>query len=336
MKPIIRWLLFFFIGYPFQLAVYVIYLFVHLYWRIFEYKKVTNRQDPVHQFSFEPGSNLGFGTRVDGQLLDNHDDHGAFTMYGHIQELGLSKLVRNGNFVRRYETSDPDNLRMVSGDVVVAWCFAATNKHVNLEKLKPRILESAGNYLKNLGTCSNDEKNNGWVSNRCNNFGINFCPDSEAWGIGQPMAGPQFYTNSCLFALASKFSLKWKIIFWIHWILMGGWYWMWSPVIYTKNKPVHYAKDITMKALWVHKFVFGNRWWIRIPMETITYKLSTHVNDLFYAILGKLGAWPLPESMNAFFSQKYNATSVYQIGDMNGFLPRAIQDLNEQAKGIQK
>lgn len=338
MKALRRWLFFPSIGYPFQILLYIIYPFVHLYWRLFVYEKVKEQKIPQH----ETCPDFIAKTRFHGMFIDNEDDHGAFTMYGFA---GFNSLVclldSEGNFVRRTEAWNSDegefefNRKMVSGDVVVAWCFAMS--HDMHPAIKGTVTKAAWNYLKNLGTRSYcDGRNNGDVSNRCNNFGINYCPDSDLLRIGQPMAGPQFYTNSCLFALASCYSWKWKFVFWAHWIFLGGWYWAFSPVIYTKSKPVHYAKDIVMKSLWVHKVIFGNRWWIRIPMRTITLKLSEYKNDLFYAMCGIQNFRPMPAVMNAFFSQKADATSRCNPNDMNPYLSFAIDEMYELSNKINK
>jgi len=325
----VRWTLFIFIGLPFQLLVFIIYPFLWVYWRLCIYEEVYPQKEAPHQ-----DVPVEVKMRANGWLLDNADDHGAFTMYGAIKERGLELLNLNGDFMRRFDDHGDHNLKKVSGDVVVAWCFAATHKGLNLKRLEWTIRSAAWNYLKHLGTRSYDEKNNGWVSNRCNNLGINFCPDSDLFKIGQPMGGPQFYTNSCLFALASLFSYRWKLVFWIHWILLGGWFWMWFPIIYTKSKPVHYTRDITMKALWVHKFVFGDQFWISLPMWTITTRLSTHENPLFRAMYGWIPGNITP-AMNAFFSQRHDAGSIYVKNDMNPVLGRAIMDLYQQSKDIE-
>lgn len=329
---IMRWFLFIFVGYPTQLIVYILYPFAHLYWRLFIYEKIKDQKIPTHEMvSME---DYPIRMRINSKLLDNTDDHGAFTMFGFIKEEGLSLLLMMNNFVRRVDDIGVYNLSKVSGDVVVAWCFAATHEKVRLKNLEWEVRGAAWNYLLNLGTCSFDADNGGWVSNRCNNFGINFCPDSEVLGLGQPMAGPQYYTTSALFALASFFHWKWKVVFWIHWILMGGWYWCWSPVIYSKTKPVHYAKDIVMKSLHVQQFVFGRRWWIIRPMAFITFKISEYRNELFYAICGFHPGYGMSPVMNAFFSQKADASSRLVPNDMNPYLTTAMMDLYKQTRGF--
>jgi hypothetical protein len=329
---LLRWTLFLLVGLPIQALVYVVYPLLYLYWRIAIYK-APQGDKILAQHEQIPQQYPGYAVRANGLLLDNVDDHGAFTMYGVIGADGLKLIVdEEGNFMRRYEEPPPHNLRFVSGDTVIAWCFAYTFTHI-YKKPVDTLLLAAKNYLKYLGTRTYDENGQGYVSNRCNNFGVNYCNDSEAKGIGQPMAGPQFYTNSALFALASQHSVLFKIVFWVHWLLFGGWYWCWAPVMWSKDRPLHYVRDMTMKALYVHKFVFGNRWWIRKPMEHITYDLSNVRNDLWYAMLGLPPVSELPAQMDSFFSQKEDCTS-RPSDRINPLMGPAIKTLAEQARTL--
>jgi len=62
-----------------------------------------------------------------------------------------------------------------------------------------------------------------------------------------------------------------------------------------------------MKALFVHREIFGNRWWIRMPMEKINETVPVR-NGLFEAMLGN-GPSTMPDVMHAFFSQEKDASS---------------------------
>lgn len=325
--PIIRWFLFLTIGIPFQVAVYVLYPLIWAYWRVFVFKK-TDKTLPRH---WEPNFEVGRKTKLDGALLDNDDDHGALTQYGFIGPAGLEVLIdKEGNFARAVTSDFVQNMRYVSGDCVVAWAFAYVTADI---KPKNAARKAALNYLKNLGTLSWDEKNSGDVSNRCNNFGINFCPDSDFLKLGQPAAGPQFYTSSCLFAIAAKDSFFWKVVFWTHWLIMGGWFWAFWPAIYPKDG-LWYVRDITMKALWVHREVFGNRWWIRLPMRLISNSVPIR-NDLFEAMLGNEPG-NLPNVIHAFFSQEKSASSSEALYQSNlrasAYIKKAILKIYNKAK----
>jgi hypothetical protein len=321
--------LFIFIGLPFQAIVFIVYPLLWLYWRVAIFRKV-DKTSPLH---WEPDFEVGSKTRFDGKLLDNDDDHGALTQYGFIGPEGMALLLdKDGNFARSVRDDGTLNMRNVSGDCVACWAFA----YVQMDKaLQPQELarKAAWNYLKNLGTLAWDEKSKGDVSNRCNNFGINYCPDSDIWGIGQPAAGPQFYTNSRLFAIASQGSVFWKIVFWAHWILLGGWYWAFSPAIYPKDG-LWYIRDVTMKMLWVHREVFGDRWWIRMPMKRINESVPVR-NDLFEAMLGNEPG-PMPEVVHAFFSQEKRASSDSQSFEDNlrasAHIKKAIWAIYQKAK----
>ncbi len=327
--PIIRWFLFLTIGMPFQAIVYLLYPLIWVYWRVFIFKK-AEKTLPQH---WEPDFEVGRKTKLNGTLLANNDDHGAMTQYGFVEAAGLNYLIdKDGNLARAIGEDFVQNMKRVSGDCVVAWAFA----YVMIEKnIRPvgMARKVAWNYLKNLGSLSWDEKNSGDVSNRCNNFGINYCPDSDTWGIGQPAAGPQFYTNSCLFAIASQGSVFWKLVFWAHWFLMGGWYWAFWPSVYPADK-LWYVRDIVMKSLWVHKEIFGDRWWISMPMKKVNESVPVR-NDLFEAMIGNEPG-PMPEVMHAFFSQLKSASSEkasFQRNDRaSAHIKKAIWAIYEKAR----
>lgn len=323
--PIVRWIFFILIGIPFQFLIYIIYPVFHLFWRVFIYKD-SPIKDPKHEYVPD---NETFGQIRDSYFHNNDDDHNALTHWGLFWTLpnlglhGLRKLITSdGAFLRRWVTntphdgdSRPDQGFHVSGDCVVSWCFAAAGINLGqnpqlFDLLVSDVERAANHYLKNLGTVSNMPDAKNWVSARCNNFGINFCPDGTL-GLGQPMTGPQFYTNSCLFALAYAWTQKpkWKFIFWTHWFLFGGWFWAFSPVLYTKNWKGGYVRDITMKALWVHLHILGPRWWILHPMEFITFKIAEYRNDLFFAMWGMKISGDLPHNLNPFFSQNFEANN---------------------------
>jgi hypothetical protein len=330
MKALIRWLFFIFIGLPVQGVVYVLYPFVWIYWRLAIYKEL----DGDFKVVMHEQVDLEIGKDSDSNgLLINPDDHGAFSMYGALDCLDGSFAALTdgkGNLVRKREVDGRLNQNNVSGDVLISWLFAFTAPNVTI-KPKFTLMEIAESYLKNLGVLSFDDVNNGDVSNRCNNFGVNYCPDSEVAKLGQPAAGPQFYTSSALFALASQYSFKFKIVFWAHWLLLGGWFWAFMPIVFSKTNRLWYVQDMSMKALYVHKFVFGDRWWIRKPMEHIAFDLSRTRNDLWFAMHGFTSVYDLPESMDSFFSQREDCTS--RLTDrMNGYLGKSINSLAEQAR----
>jgi hypothetical protein len=321
----LRWLIFLFIGIPVQLLVYCLYPFIYGYWRFKVYKKVTDKSNPHHE---KPSPGTGKATLFNNSILDNTDDHGALSMYGFINREGLALLQNDGNFIRKRNADNSLNTQAVSGDVVVAWCFAnilASNK------ADDAVLKSlADNYIKNLGTLSYDNVANGYVSARCSNFGVNLAKDSDVLGLSQPAAGPQFYTNCALFASAYHLGFKYKLIFWAHWLLMGGWYWAFAPVLYPDYDSLWYVRDITMKALYVNLQVFGPKWWITKPMKFITDKTCTYNNDLFNAMLGR-NISELPEAMDCFFSQRENASS--EINDrMSAYIPQAIRDIKKNTR----
>ena len=316
---LVRWSIFLLIGLPVQGLMYLLYPIGCLLWRIFIFEKVETQLIPPHG----PEAPVP-GTRNGGLFLDNRDNHGAFTFYGFITWAGLERLIdKDGNFLRRLNEDWSEDKREVSGDVIGAWAFAQTLiEYKNSSAIKRAI----DNHIKYLGTRSDD----GWVSNKANNVGLNYCPDG--WGnLGQPAAGPQFYTTSCLLALGYDLGFKYKVYFWSHWLLLGGWYWAFCPIIYTKENPLNYVKDITMKALWVHLQVFGPKWWITKPMEFIT-DISLYRNDLFKAMLGEEPVSSFPECTSPFFSQRANCAATPDSSSNSPYLKAALYKIAKISK----
>jgi hypothetical protein len=303
MTAFVRWTLFILIGFPFQLLVLLIYPFVHL-WFVLAIKRNLPRPYKYPEGGVE---NAGIEHEAirDEWFAATMDDHGALKHYGYFMHnpeagfKGLQLLVDDdGGFLRKWQPGKKNRSR-VSGDVVATWCFA----HSLVEIKTPNALRKmAKHYLKHLGCTSND----GWVSARVNNFGLNYCPDG--WkGIGQPMAGPQFWCNSAVFAQAAKhLGGIWKLVFWLHFFLMGGPMWVFSPAIYFKKDKLGYVRDITARAIFAHVEAFGCVWWVMKPLRWIVYDIAEYEVALFYAMFGKMISPKLPEAIDAWHSQHHS------------------------------
>ena len=325
----LHWLMFFFVGLPIQGLIYFVYPFIYAAWLVLVFRPTTHKEQPSHEVISNPL--LGRATIHNGALLDNEDDHGAFSMYGFIQKEGLELLQKDGSLLRKLERDGRMNRWAVSGDVVVAWFFANTlaERRASDEVLK-NVVDT---YIHNLGTLSHDEKIGEYVSARCANFGVNLAKDSDFIYLSQPATGPQFYTTSAVLASAYHLGFKYKAMFWAHWALMGGWYWAWAPVLYPEKNSLLYTRDITMKALYVNLQVFGPRWWITRPMRFINDTIATHNNDLFDAMMGReIGE--LPSAMNPFFSQREDGSSTDSdmSGRMSAYIPEAIRQIQRETK----
>ena len=327
MVLLIRWVLFLTIGLLGQLVVYLLYPLVVLFWALTIYKPVEYKPFALHDFNVPVV--LGNKTLADGKLLDNADNHGAFSQYGFIQKEGLELLQKDGALLRKYHESKLTEQDVVSGDVVIAWFFANTlaDRKVSDEVLK----KVADHYIQNLGMTSKDnEYGRGYVSNRCANFGINYAPDSDFFSITQPAVGPQYYTNAAVLASAYHLGFKYKALYWTHFVVMGGWYWAWVPFIYPDHDSWWYVRDMTMKALYVQLQVFGPKWWITRPMEFINDKTTLVQNDLFNAMMSR-PVGPLPKVMDSFFSQKADGRSA--LSDrMSAYIPGAIFKIQKETK----
>lgn len=321
-----RWLLFFTIGLFFQAVTYILYPFVYLAWSLFIYRPIFHKETPSHEFNLPSG--IGTATIAGGHLLKNADNHGALSQYGFIQKEGLELLQVDGSFIRKYHEDGNHERDVVSGDVVVAWYFA--NSLANRKASDEVTKLVTDTYIKNLGTLSYDEFGQGYVSARCSNFGVNIALDSDVLKLSQPSTGPQYYTTAAALASAYHLGFKYKALFWTHWLVMGGWYWAWAPMIYPDQESWWYIRDITMKSLYVQLQVFGPRWWITKPMKFINDKITSHENDLFNAMM-KRPPGKLPAAMDAFFSQREDASS--NISDrMSAYIPAAIRKIYAETK----
>lgn len=343
----VRWLLFILVGLPFQMMLYLLY---PLFYAYFRFVVVPYRQKDGHVFNYEP--NLMYknhpdhdpsATRDGGVFLDNTDPHNALTHWALWASTGFGGVFgmtllssRTQKTVFRLSENNVVNSPDTSGDCLVSWCFAYTQlSYGERAQLKSSVLAVAEGYLKYLGCLSLAGKSKGWVSNRCNNFGINYCPDD--FPVGQPAGGPQFYTSLSIFALAAKVGgFKWKAVYWIFWLLMGGWYWAWWPFICVRNNGLGYVRDITMKALYVNKWCFGPKWWITKPMEEITYVISECRNEFFVALMGQK-LRHLPPVIDPWMFQKTDAKAPEKLSrDANSYMPYALIQLSRQSQEINK
>lgn len=321
----LQWFVFILIGLPIQIAVYILYPLVYFLWLVLVSSPIHSKQPSSHEAVSDP--TIGKATIYNGALLDNADDHGAFSMYGFIQKEGLELLQTNGSLIRKRNADGTMNRWAVSGDVTVAWFFA--NELADRKASDEVVKNVVDTYIKNLGTLSEDEQGE-YVSARCSNFGVNYAKDSDFLHLSQPAAGPQYYTTAAVLAGAYHLGFKYKALFWAHWLVMGGWFWAFAPVIAPDNNTWLYARDITMKSLYVQLQVFGPSWWIKMPMKFINDGLTTHENDLFNAMMGReIG--PLPSAMNSFFSQ-YDDASSYLNDRMSAYIPDAIRKIKRETK----
>lgn len=336
MTGFVRWVIFLLIGYPIQLVFNLIYPIIHIVWRFREFTFVNPKDRRKPHYSNAEVSARHSSIR-DEFFCDSPDSHNALEHYGlfYVDQAkgkeGLKLLVfEDGAFIRRYWEGRYEG-NYTSGDCVVCWLFAYTlldkvNRPVDV------LRKAARHYLWNLGTKSNMYPSAGWVSSRCNNFGVNYCPDG--WkGLGQPMAGPQFWVNSAVFAQASRdLGGVWKIIFWLHFWMMGGPLWVLSPQLYTRKYKLGYSRDIVMRALFCHLDVFGARWWILYPIKFIHDFIGEGYPALFEAMLGRGSKEDLPKVLSGWHSQNL-------FGDSGGdteniWIPEAVEYVRSRAKQL--
>lgn len=285
----LRWILFLVVGLPFQLLVYCIYPFVFLYFWLFVKSKVG---EPILHLatphrSIDEIINLGAKDSIRDSFFLNHPDtHNALCHIGlwsyrpELASEGLKSLVRpNGSLMRRYPE---EQFLPVSGDCLSSWVQGFTMYGGDKQDLK-RV---ATHYLLN---CLGLQDYNGKVSARSSNSGINYVFDG--WkGLNQPCFGPQYFTSAALFALAAKeLGKQWELIYWIHWLFMGGWLWNLAPVIYFKNDLLYYTHHITTINLYSLAKLRGDfKWPIRYVVKEIAPQGNIH--PILYSYAYDVGA----------------------------------------------
>lgn len=317
--PLIRWLLFIFVGLPIHWALMPIYVLVYLFWRMFGLFK-HQRALYYHTSALSPIYDTS------KHILINSDDHNMLTQWTVARKESFQHFVYDKGhgltFMRVPNPNSPKAFDEVSGDCVVAFCFAAVHSPNGYPE--EMVRELATTYLLHLGCPSYDTKNKGTVSSRCNNFGLNWCPDG--WGqLGQPAFGPQYFTSSALFALASQSSFFWKIVYHVHRIVMGGFIFEWMPLVVPKDK-LFYVRDITVKAIFVHEKVFGLKAWMKKAYDEIS-RSTEWKNPVLCAIAKRTeyDYFSIPNYVHRFFGQ--NETGVSEYDDSS--IPKMRQSLIE-------
>lgn len=322
LNPFIRWLLFVSVGLPMHWVFMLLYVPVYFICRtFFLYKKAEQKADYSHVSAAIPIMD------TDKNILINSDDHNMLTQWTVAKSDSFRHFVYNkGDGLTFMRVPNPISKKAfdeVSGDCIVSFAFAMANAEKDvLVKNRQIILELAKTYLKNLGCLSYDEKNNGTVSSRCNNFGINWCPDG--WGqLGQPAFGPQYFTSSSLFAIAAKVSLTWRMVYHLHRILMGGFIFEWMPLVVPKNS-LFYVRDITAKAIFVHEYVFGLKAWMIKAYDEISRSVEFK-NPVLCALARRYDYdySTIPNYVNRFFGQSKTGTSEYD----DSSIPKVKQSL---------
>lgn len=253
----IRWALFFLIGLPTQLIIYLVYPILVIVFNL-KYKnkhpeivRMNVRDFPIINKSLEWMENwprvAGMNLSQSGNFANHGDDHGALIHYGtfyylpkHRQLAAMDDLVAADGSLKRTENGIWGT--QLSRDVLGAWIFAARQFGVNdgtLKKVVKHFLLNCFGFL-----------DRGIISNRNSCSGLNYCEDGQ-YKLGLPCFGPQFYAASGLLYLAhSRFGGIYTLIYVLHWILMGGWLWWVEPVIYTHDHNViYYEHHVTAMSI---------------------------------------------------------------------------------------
>jgi hypothetical protein len=282
----LRWTLFVVVGIPFQVLCYALYPLLLVYYRF--YVKPTSGEKlvlPAERWSIDELIGRASNDRLrDEFFLDIQDDHAALCHYGlwflrpGLAAGGLRALLYpNGGLRRRYPN---DGGNPVSGDALSSWAACYAMHGGDKELLRSLAKHYTVNCM-GLGAYAHDWK----VSNRSSNSGVNYVFDG--WkGINQPCLGPQYFTSAALLALAARdLGGWWHVVYFLHWLLMGGWMFSIVPFIGTHLADLYYVQHVTMLNLYTVSRCSRNpvyKWAMRYI--AIHCSPGKNVNPLFYAL----------------------------------------------------
>jgi hypothetical protein len=293
MNALVRWLLFP-VSLLFQLITYIAYPFAAIYFinkiRGTLGKPLSNELEVRFRIQ-DTLASCKYASIRDKYYLNHDDTHNALlhnSLWYFKPELarqGLTNLVRADGAVMRRYPNDQVGLP-VSGDCLSAWVNAFANHGGD----KAILRKVARHYLKN---CLGIAHYNGKVSARSSNGGVSYVFDGYK-GINQPCFGPQYYTSAALFALCGKvLGPQWKLIYWLHWALMGGWLWWAAPILHSKTDMIYYTYHITCLNLHTIAKVKGLSWFHKKAFEWLTKKAAPangNVQPILYALAYDSGA----------------------------------------------
>jgi hypothetical protein len=248
----IRWLLFFLVGIPCQILAYFIYPFLVAYYWLWvkTRKKVPHLEIPSMRHSIVQLMQAAEQeTPRDKYYVNTEDAHTAiehmflWKLKPELAAPALKDLMYpNGSLKRKSPT---DSNTPVSGDCLSSWVLSYVLYGGNKEDLK----KLAKHYLKNclgLGSWADNWK----VSNRSDNSGVNYSFDSVFYCINQPALAPQYFTSAALLMLAAtELGGFWKLVYRLHFFLMGGWLFNLAPFVTYREDEHYYVQHVTLMNL---------------------------------------------------------------------------------------
>jgi len=299
---LLRWALTIFIGIPTQILVYLLYpIAIYLFRKKWKNKwgvKLDIPQEPIRNIQdiIDNGNLDGMRDEV---YLDHDDTHNALLHMGiwsykpsFVAKEGLRRMVRPDGGLKRRHQEDQD--LPVSRDCLVAWIYSYSlygGPKEELKKVLKHYLKYAFGFV---------HFTNGLVSTRSSAGGVNYTYDGYK-KLSQPAFGPAFYNSSALFALAAKeLGGIWRLVYWAHWLVYGGWLWWVEPFIYNNKQLIYYDQHITALSLAtiIHnrKSKLAEKALRRLVVDISP---SGNIDAFFYAIAWNAGVLDEKERQNA-------------------------------------
>lgn len=243
---LLRWGLYALIGLPVQFLMYLLYPIVIVLFRL---KWANKHGEPIAVPTSAPKTNaeiIDKGATISWRnevFEDNDDEHTALLHYGawsykpsFVAVEGLRRLTTEDGSIHRIYPPNPA-ANPVSRDCLATWVYS----YVMFGGPKDELRKIAQHYIKYAFGLAHS---NGLVSARNSSSGLNYCFDGYK-KLSQPAFGPNYYGSAALLALARKeLGGVWHLIYFMHFMLMGGWLWWLEPIIYNNKFLLYYDHHI--------------------------------------------------------------------------------------------
>lgn len=188
---------------------------------------------------------------------------------------------------------------------VVNWLFM---QHFSDCHLAHREVALAEHFVKN---CFGMKTSSG-LKSRTSYIGVNICSS----GVAGVVFGMRYWTALAVFATVARYS-QYRIAFWAYFLLWGGLWFSWFPLVFVPRRSNLVSNENAMKALYVIRKStpeWMKHFW-HFPMKAITKR--SYPNPLFYALCWDVGVFPMNDEdfgrvSNILCSIRYEQPAVWQ------------------------
>jgi hypothetical protein len=205
--------------------------------------------------------------------FQRNESHGLLQQAGNglvfpeVKEKLLEQTIKQSGAICRRFPDDETHIGN-SGDALSSWVFC----YLLWQVKRPDLVKKVATHYFKWAFGMLWEARNG-VSARSSNGGIAPIVDGWPashnkrwwpfkWGIAQPITGPAFFTSQAILGLAKKeLGGLWIPLYYMHWLVCGGWFYSVFPILHFKNELFYYTHQITAMNLWsLNKTVGDYKW----------------------------------------------------------------------------